>query len=252
MPNDAFMDLAGPQPTNPTGTGGATDPNQGTQQGQFGQPGQQGFQPDPVDPSEAELDSILTAFAPPSGNDTLPGQQQQAAPVDQARLAQDMGNQLRAAIDAAQLPDGILGDSFNPNDPQAMRGALNQVMQHAMAQSVALALRPMQAAMNQLRESMTAQMKAEITAAQTGYATRTKLETLVPEIVDPKIGAILRPMNQHLESQGQSVEVRAKTLKAIIQRMGLKPAPKGGAQQMDDGSTQIVGNDALNAIFGSR
>lgn len=167
-----------------------------------------------------------------------------------------LGAELKQLIDNMTLPDNIFGDDFNPNDPAALKAAMVATTRHTLQQALALTMKPMRLAMQQMNEYMVRQMKDEIAAAQGEFKTVSRLESLVPAFGNPQSRAVLTPMRDLLVKQGKSVEEQAKVLNGIATRLGLSREPaKGrreqGAGSRDQGSGVKKGANALDAIFGN-
>lgn len=205
-------------------------------------------------------EAILAAFADEEEKEedehpaVLPNGQKSPAEENQAAAAQ-LADQIRTSISAAKLPDELFGDDFDPSNPTSVRETMEKVYRLGIQNSVATAMKPMQMAMAQLRTLLHSEMETRIADAQGKFATKSRLDALVPALSNPKARKVLEPMRDILAGQKKSVEEQAKALNQIAARLGFdKTSKSGGTKPAGDGTKGVSrrsGSSALDSLFSS-
>lgn len=189
----------------------------------------------PIQQQVDDFDDVLNVFAE-TETEKLERQKRE----DQAR---------QAAQNKAQNPDTVsksimqqITDSVNSfsvdekvfenvdmSDPAAVRGVLTQVARDSMLRSVALAMNPVQVAMKQLEDKMTRMISEQATYTVSRNSDSERLRREVPQLDDPKLGPLLRQMDETLN--GKPVADRIRTLKGFLAKAGLGESNTQQSQQ---------------------
>lgn len=257
------------------GIGDFGDPNgYGQQDGNFGGGGgggqqrqqndtngtqhQQGplFGQEEDDGVDQDLQDMFAQFAPAQGEQQEDNGFQLMEDVTQERIT-EMQNSVANQINNMQLPQDFLPADFDPSNPQQLNQAFRSVMQHTLRNALNVVFQPTQLAMQSMNANFQNMLNQKITESRTGMQDQQVIETEVPEINDPTYGPMLKLMDSTLKSKGKKPQERAKTLRKMLNQMGVQQQPIGsnsrrtanpGAAPASSGVTH--GKNALDKFFG--
>lgn len=221
---------------------------------QHGSADEDDFDDDEDDGEELmDTESLMKMFAPKKDEaGGKPNGQQDSAndPKRNQQQANELKTQLQQQIQSMTLPDDVFGEDFDRGDPGAMRQAIQKATQHAVANAVAMAMKPTQMAMGQLQTDMMAQVKAQIAESQQTQMTEGKLNAQVPALNDPAAKAMLEPMRQKLHEDGVEIEEQARVLNSIANQLGLNKKTKRTGAKGSGNPKPRTGKDAMKDLFG--
>ncbi len=172
---------------------------------------------------------------------------------------QALESEIRNSIAKMMVPENIFPENFDPSDSNQLRTVLNKTVQAAVAQSLNVVFKPVQLGMKQLTTQLDSTINDRIANARTGMQDQSILESIVPEINDPKHSSLVQSLDNTLKAKGRKAKDRATTIRKMLNQMGIKSNPGDGgnrrASGLNDGggngSTYKSGKAALDSFFGS-
>ncbi len=207
-----------------------------------------------------DLKDILAGFGgtaeddedEPSGDD----EGESFTDVDKESVAA-LSTQLNTMIGNMKIPENMIPDDFDPNDRTQMTNLMNKAMQATIKQSLGVVFQPMQLALQQMARGVNSSIDSKIAKAQNGMAANSVIESMVPEMQDPRWKGMLRTVNKGLEGAGKKPKERAVIMRKMLNQMGVKSSGSGdsnrtasGGNKTTNGATRKEGTAALDAFFG--
>lgn len=159
---------------------------------------------------------------------------------------------------SAELQDGIRGigiredtfpEDFDPTDQRQLRAALASAAQQTAIQTIRLALRPMQVAMQQMRTQMMGEIQNRIKEYSQTQTAASILEQHVPEIRDPTLAPMVRMLDKQAKARGLGSLERAKNIRKALDQLGI--TRKVGADQEGRGTAGATGSGMGNDSNGN-
>lgn len=177
---------------------------------------------------------LADLFKAPTGNGNGNGNPTPVKEPTPQEVQQQLADQLNAGFDSLTLPETIIPEDFNPNDPKAMRELLSNVQKSSARNAVALMMNPMQVALGIAVKNLRREMQSTSSSTVTESTTRSLLEANVPAYNNPQH----RPVVEMLLNQAKirfpgdpRAQVRM-TKKAVV-AMGIRSgsnAPSGNSR----------------------
>lgn len=209
------------------------------------------------------LGDVLSAFVNEDDDDTGEvddtGTNESGAFDDIApERLQSMQTEVRNAIQNMRLPEAAIPADFDPNDRAQVQTLMNQTIQAAVAQSLNVVFKPVQLAMEHMRDRMNSQIETQIRESRDSSSAQNILESQVPEVNNPKYRGLVTSLDSTLKAKGKKPAERAKAIRKMLNQMGVtEGAGSGGnnrrASNPDGGGNQSIrtGKAALDSFFGS-
>lgn len=253
----------GGQGENPAGNG-QQQPNDGSNQNELMPNGQSqliGLNNDDGDEdADPDMDELLAAFGDPNATDDDDDPEPETppdpnAPTELQTQSQSLEAEIRTAISKMRIPDDAFPEDFDPTDRNQLSQVLNKTVQAAVGQSLGVVFKPVQLAIQHMATEMNASINTRIKEAREGITAQTLLEQSVPEINNPKYKHMVTSLDETLKSKGKKPAERAKTIRKLLNSMGIKN--EGGSNRRstggsnnDAGGSLKQGKAALDSIFG--
>lgn len=215
--------------------------------------GQESNEEDPLDFMSAfqELDEDGDPIQTGEPDDTGDGPfKAEDIPADRVKgVETEVMNSIKK-MGAGKLPDG-----FDASDPAQLQGVLDRTVQAAVAQTMQVVFKPVQLALEHALGQMSKQMDSKISSARSGMQAQSILETVVPEINDPKYRDMVMSMDNTLKQKGKKPHDRAKTLRKMLNQMGVQSSGDSATRRSTGGTnpggpTMRTGKAALDSFFG--
>lgn len=236
--------------TNPPG---GTQFTEGSQQGKL-----IGFDDEEPD---ANLTDIFSAFKGEDDDDddgepddTGLGEpdMQEVPEEDVKNLQTDITNAIKG-MSFGQIPA-----DFDINEPGALQRLMDQGVRTAVQQSLNVVFKPVQLAMKHMAGQMKQQIESTVTNSRETNRAQEVLADIVPEINNPVHRPMIQTMDQSLKAKGKKPAERAKTIRKMLNQMGITEGaggnnrrasnPSGGSGET---SQKREGKAALDSIFGA-
>ena len=209
------------------------------------------------DGEDTELKDMLSAFADPdSGDDDdddgaqTPG----AGAVSQEEIG-GMQQLVTQTIAQMRMPDNLIPENFDANDPQQLNQLLTRTMQHTVSQSLNVVFKPVQLAMKQMAATLQGEIDTKIKSSTSGMKDSAVLESIVPEINDPQHSGLVKTLDESLKAKGKKVQERAKTIRKMLNQMGIQSNGAGNRRTSNpngnSGGGVKTGHAALDEFFGA-
>jgi ElaB/YqjD/DUF883 family membrane-anchored ribosome-binding protein len=259
--------MAPPDELNGFGSfGGGGDSGQGGNDngggnGGLEQPGQQGNligNDDGNGSQTSDLDDVFAQFADEDADDDDDdeGQTPPNNDVPQQEIT-SMQQSVQNAIRNMRVTDDMIPADFDANDRGQMVGLMNRVMQQTISQSLNVVFQPVQLAMKHMASTLQSQMESKINESRTGMQDQSVLESMVPEINDPKYSGLVKQLDSTLKTKGKKAKDRATAIRKMLNQMGIQSSGGNGsnrrASNPGGGSNPTIkhGHAALDSFFGA-
>lgn len=196
--------------------------------------------------------ALASAFSMLAGED----EEEDFTPPDTTEEAQAMMRELTQGISSADIPDDMIPDNFNPNNPQEFRGLLKKMLQHTLNVAIPLTLKPVQSAFKNQSKAFESTLAARLSAAGKQSSTAAQMSQQFPLLEHPVHGAIYKPMVAAMNKKGTKPAEQLKTLRLMAARLS-HDVEEGVATRTGRRGTQtpsgkdLTGTAALDALFGA-
>lgn len=190
------------------------------------------------------LDEALAALTADEEDDSVT--------PDATETARAMMTEMSTALNSSVLPDDMIPDDFNANDPAALRSLMTRVMRHTMTTVIPLALKPVQMAMQSQAATFESTLAQRLAAYGESNNSEAKLRQQFPLLDDKRFGAIYRPYVDMMNKKKIPMDKQLQQLRSMQKRLGhenVKPV-RNSAGGSNSGNRVLDGQAALNAIFG--
>jgi hypothetical protein len=239
------------------GAGGVTPPGgvpfaEGSQQGKL-----IGFEDEE---QETDLTEIFGAFKGADDEDddgeaddtSLGDPDMQEVPEEKVQALQtDITNAIK------NMSFGTIPEDFDVNDRAQLQGLFDRGVRTAVQQSLNVVFKPVQLAMAHMAGQMNQQIEAKIANSRESGRAQEVLESIVPEVNNPLHRPMVTSMDATLKAKGKKPQERAKTIRKMLNQMGIVNEGSGstrrssGSGNNDSGTSQRrEGKAALDSIFG--
>ena len=171
---------------------------------------------------------------------------------------QQLQTDIRNAISNMRIPENAIPADFDANDRGQLGALLNTTVQSAVSQVMGIVFKPMQIALAHQTTQMQQLMDNKLKASTTQNSARSVIESMVPEINDPKHRDLVTMLDDGLKAKGKKPKERALAIRKTLNKMGFK-APTGSNRRMSGPGTSSngsldqqtkFGTDALDSLFG--
>lgn len=212
------------------GYGGGGDDGGGADLGDL-DGGAEGF--DDLDTDGLDTDSEITLDEP---NDFLAELFKEeppdpnAAPVDpyasidsEFPKQEDVTNEILASIEGFSLPEDIIPDDFNPNDPKQLRAVMADSARHGMQAAISTMFKPIEIAMRRNERIMNQRIQDAVKGGISQDKTQDTLEKFVPAVKDPAMRATVENLFTQARKKEKDPAKAAQMVARGMKAMGMNP-----------------------------
>lgn len=171
-------------------------------------------------------------------------QQQQQQTNQDGPTADQLAEQMEAAITGFAFDEDLIPENFNPNDSRQLRDVLTNAMQLGIRQSLAVMFNPVQATMNQMSRNLRTEMQTLVDSSNSSRDQNTELSRAIPAWNDPAQRAVIQPLfEQARRVHGTDLKASVKATRDAMVALGMNPAGR-----KTSGPRQAIqsNNDVLN------
>ena len=177
-------------------------------------------------------------------------------PPDTTEEAQAMMRELTQGISTADIPDDMIPENFNVNNPQELRGVLKKFLQHTLNVAIPLTLKPVQSAFKNQSKAFESTLSARLSAAGKQSSSAAQMSQQFPLLEHHVHGAIYKPMVAAMNKKGTKPADQLKTLRTMAARLGhdvnAGVSTRGNRRgSQGEGNADLTGAAALDALFGA-
>lgn len=205
------------------------------------------------------LKDILEAWSDPDADDEDDDDQTPVnTEIPQEQIA-GMQTAVKNAIAAMRITDDAIPADFDPSDRTQMVSLMNRVMQQTVSQSMNVVFQPVQLAMKQMAQTLQAQIETKINDSRVGMKDSQILESIVPEINNPKYAGMVKGMDETLKAKGKKTKDRATAIRKMLNQMGIREGAGSNGNNRRTSNPNESGNQpsiktghaALDSFFGA-
>jgi hypothetical protein len=191
--------------------------------------GVNGDNPEITVANDAFLDQL---FASPPGQQPSQGE---SDPMDlvinQLPTTEALVGEINTSLQAFALPEDVIPQDFNVNDPQQLRTVLTNASRAAVQRALATVFRPMEVAMQRMNAEVRRDMRREIQAGIGTNNEQTQLSREIPAINDPATRDVVLNMHRQARQRYPRAEDAIQATRRALLAIGVNPSGRQQPQQ---------------------
>lgn len=165
---------------------------------------------------------------------------------DSPSAEEALATEIAGMLKGITIPEDVIPADFDPSDPKQFRDVVGKIQQQTAQATLAMAMRPMAAAMQQMQRQTQEAIRTAVAGSSSQNKAESILAALVPEVETPEHADLVRALHAQAMKKTKNPTDAARAVRRGMDAMGFKN--KGGSNSDPSEGGFRSGDSALDAF----